>query len=197
MIAVRVSALVDALERALAGRHLVEDRSEGELVRPEVDGPAARLLRRHVSDGPHHRAGARRRRDVGALLGLVLQELREAEVEDLDDAVLRDHDVLGLQVPVDDPGGVRLGEPVGDLAGDVEQAPRRQRPGLQDFPQGLPLDELHRDEDRGVGGSDVVDRDDVGVIQAGGGARLLLEPLAPVGIGCKLRREHLDRDLAP
>src|ERR1019366_4237203 len=34
-----------ALERAFAGRHLVEDRSERELVRPEVDGPAAGLLR--------------------------------------------------------------------------------------------------------------------------------------------------------
>ena len=128
---------------------------------------------------------------------MVLQELREAEVEDLDDAVLRDHHVLGLQVPVDDPGGVRLGEPVGDLAGDVEQTPGRKRAGPQDLPQRLPVDELHRDEDRGVGGPDVVDRDDVVVIQSGGRARLLLEALVPVGIGGKLRRKHLDRDLAP
>ena len=42
-------------------------------------------------------------------------QLREAEVEDLDEAVARDHDVLGLQVAVHDPGGVRLREPVGDL----------------------------------------------------------------------------------
>ncbi len=50
------------LERALARRHLVQDRAERELVRSEVERPAARLLGRHVADGAHHHAGARRRR---------------------------------------------------------------------------------------------------------------------------------------
>ena len=47
------------LEGALARRHLVEDRAERELVRPEVHGPPARLLRRHVADRAHD--GARLR----------------------------------------------------------------------------------------------------------------------------------------
>ncbi len=47
------------IERAPARRHLVEDRSERELVRSEVHGLAARLLRRHVADGPQDRPGFR------------------------------------------------------------------------------------------------------------------------------------------
>ncbi len=184
------------LEGALAGRHFVEDRPQRELVGAEVERPAARLLGRHVADGPHDRAGPRRRRDVGDLFILGLQELRQAEVEDLDDAVLRDHDVFGLQVAVDDPGGVRLGEPVGDLVRDVEQPLGRQRTALHHFPQGLPVHQLHRDVDRRVRGPDLVDRDDVVVVQGRGRARLLLEPVAPVGVGRKLGRKDLDRDLA-
>ena len=98
---------------------------------------------------------------------------------------------------MDDPGGVRLGEPVGDLAGDVEETPRRERPCLQDVPERLSLDELHGDENRRVRRPDVVDRDDVVVVEAGGRARFLLEPLVPVGIGRELGREHLDRHVAP
>ena len=48
----------------------------------------------------------------------------EAEVEDLDVAVLRQEDVLGLDVAVDDPLLVGRGEPLGDLPGDVEGPPR-------------------------------------------------------------------------
>ena len=46
-----------SLECALAGRHLVEDRAEGELVGVEVDGLAARLLGRHVAGRAHDGAG--------------------------------------------------------------------------------------------------------------------------------------------
>ena len=39
-----------------------------------------------------------------------LEAARQAEVEDLDLPVVRQHDVLGLQVPVDDAGAVGRGE---------------------------------------------------------------------------------------
>jgi hypothetical protein len=42
-----------------------------------------------------------------------------------------------------------------------------------------------------------VDRDDVRVVQPGGGPRLLLEALAAIGVVCELLRENLDRELAP
>ncbi len=186
------------LEGALARGHLVEDRAHGKLVRTKVEGLAAGLLGRHVADRAEHRAGLRRLsgRQIRDLLGLLLEELGEPEVEDLDRAVLRDHHVLGLQVPVDDPGGVRLGEPVGHLVGEVEQLPGRQRPGMEHLAQRPAVDELHRDVDRRVFRPDVVDRHDVGVVEGRGRARLLLESLAPVGVGRELGRQHLDGHLA-
>ena len=50
---------------------------------------------------------------------------REAEVEDLGVAVLREEDVLGLEVAVDDPLLVGGGEALGDLVGDREGALER------------------------------------------------------------------------
>ena len=83
------------------------------------------LLRRHVAESPEHDArlrGAGRRRQarrVGPCL--VQRQLGQAEVEDLDAAVLRDEQVLGFQIPVDDPLFVRRGEAVSDLQRVVDR----------------------------------------------------------------------------
>ncbi len=49
---------------------------------------------------------------------LVLERLREAEVEELDPSLVGDDDVRGLEVAVDDPPLVRRLERLGDLAGE-------------------------------------------------------------------------------
>ncbi len=89
-----------SLERAFARGHLVKDRAEGKLVGPEVHELSARLFGRHVAGRPHHGSGLGRRRDRGRQRGGVVRhglgQLGEAEVEDLDVPVLRDHQVLGL-----------------------------------------------------------------------------------------------------
>ena len=61
---------------------------------------ASAAARRGVASPP---AGAATARSSPALA-------REAEVDDADLAVVRDHDVVGLEVAVDEPGGVRGGE---------------------------------------------------------------------------------------
>ncbi len=43
------------------------------------------------------------------------RQLRQPEVQDLDQPILRHHHVLGLQVPVNDPRLVCLGQSVGNL----------------------------------------------------------------------------------
>ena len=57
-----VSAAESPVERADAREHLVEDRPEGEQVRPLVRGLALHLLGRHVPERPHHDTRLRRRR---------------------------------------------------------------------------------------------------------------------------------------
>jgi hypothetical protein len=87
---------------------------------------------------------------------------------------------------VDDAGRVGLGEAVGRLGSDLEQAPRRKRPALlgeQDLAQRLPVDQLHHDVGQARGLADLVDRDDVRVVERRGGPCLLGEAAEPGGVG--------------
>ena len=190
-----------ALERTLPRRHLVEDGAERELVGAEVERAAARLLGRHVADRAEHdtrpRVGRGRRLQLRLGVGQGRGELGETEVEDLDEAVLRDHHVLGLEVPVHDPRRVGLGEPVRELRGEVQRLARGERAARDQLAQRAALDELHGDVAHAVVGADVEERDDVGVVERRGGARLLLEARATLGIGRDSGRQDLDRDLAP
>ena len=92
---------------------LVEDRPQRVDVGALVDDlVAAGLLRRHVRDGPDHRAGARRRVHLVERL-----QLGDPEVEHLQEIgpVLppADEQILRLEVAVDDPRGVRDLDPAG------------------------------------------------------------------------------------
>ena len=92
----------------------------------------AHLLGRHVTHRPEDDAGLGRRRSAVGRLGrslgrrLGLRQLGETEVEDLDAAVARHEQVLGLQVAVHDPLLVRGGEPVRDLDRVVDGLARRE-----------------------------------------------------------------------
>ena len=170
------------LERPLACHHLVEDRAEGELIGPEIHRLPGRLLGRHVTDGPHDDAGLGRaghRRDLlrRSSFRVGMRQLREAEIEDLDEAVAGDHDVLGFQVPVNDARGMSLGQPVGHLSANREQLAERKRTAIELLPQRLSVHQLHDDERGGIAEPDLVDRHDVGMVQGGGQARLRLEAL--------------------
>ena len=133
------------------GGRLVEDAAEREDVGAVVDRSPRHLLGGHVTGRPHHAAqGAavggegRRLGDVGRALAL-LGELGEAEVEDLGEAVGRDHDVPGLEVAVHDPRRVRLGEPLRGLREVAEQGAQVRLVLVDEARERLPAHELHRD----------------------------------------------------
>ena len=197
------------MKRAVARGRLVEDGTKRELIGAIVGRNTPRLLRRHVSRRAEENAGSGVGTQVGDGVGagpgrgqgpgqlLDLADLRQPEVENLHEAVLRDHHVLWLQVAVHDAGTVGLGEPVGELYADVERLFQRQRPAVpQRVPQRLPVDELHHDVRAALDLADPVDRDDVGMVERGGRPRLLGEASEVIRIGGEPLGEDLDRDHA-
>ena len=67
---------------------------------------------------------------------------------------------------------------------------------VEQLSQALALDELHHHRLPPVLGEHVVDRDDVRVVQAGGGDRLATEPFGDDLVGREVRLEPLHRHLA-
>ncbi len=106
---------------------------------------------------------------------------RQTEVENLHAVVLVHQDILGLEVPVDDPLSVRRRQRAGRLHCNVEQFLGGQRSVRENLPQALSLHQLHRDVRDGSlpGGmiANFVDDDDVRMVKSRGRARLLLESL--------------------
>ena len=129
----RVDSGRRALERRAAGEHLVEDRAQGVDVGGgrDVGGRAAGLLGGHVARRAHDVAGAGQAR-------LALHQLGQAEVGDLRDALVGEHDVGRLDVAVDDPvlvgvvegPGERLDQPRG-LARRLRDCPRASAGGCR------------------------------------------------------------------
>jgi hypothetical protein len=175
-------------------------------VRASVRAPVV-LLRGHVGGGAEDRAGEGHRRDealdggaraeVRALAGLALAGAAgEAEVEDADAAVVADHDVVGLEVAVDEADGVGGGEAVAGLGEHAEDLGAGPRLLVEPAAQRDAGDELHRDVDLAVGGgADVVDADDVGVREAGEGLGLAQQAALALGVAGAVAQD-LDRDLA-
>ena len=126
-----------------------------------------------------------------------MSQLGQAEVEDLDAAILRHEDVLGLQVPMHDPFLVRGGQPVSDLEGIVDGLVRGERSLVEAAAERFALEQLLDDVGSAFVGSDVVDRGDVGMVQDAGSFGLLLEAAQAVGVRGKRRRQDLDRDISP
>ncbi len=153
-----------AAERALAGQELVEDDAGREQVRAAVDGEPHDLLGRHVARRAKHRAhlGHVRRLDV-----------RDAEIGDLDAAVLEQDDIGRLDVAVNDAEPVRVAQRVEDLRHHPHDVGGREP--LVRLEVALELaaaNELHCDVPDAFVLADFVDRDDVGVRQPSGGLRL-------------------------
>ncbi len=190
-------------EGHLPRQHLEEESSEGEDVGAVVDRRPANLLRRHV---PHRSDDDARDREAGGGLGLLqpfegdgclrLHELGEAEVEELHPPVARQEDVLGLQVAVDDAGGVSGREALRDLDRGGGDDLDGERPAVEPVPERLPLEELGDEVGDPVVAPDVEDGEDVRVVEPPDRLHLDLEPANPVGVGGPGPREDLDGDVA-
>jgi hypothetical protein len=169
------------LERALAGEHLEEDRAHRVEVGAAVDRLAQRLLGRHVRRRAEHHA-ARGQLHVAEGVGGVADELDHAEVEQLDVLVLLpglaaqgQHDVLRLEIAVDQAARVGVAERLDDLAGQDERAAHAQRALAERVAQRATAHQLHDHEHPALVLAEVEHLDDVGVIEQVRRHRLALE----------------------
>ena len=180
-----------AREGRLPGEAFIEDRPERVEVGPPVEAAGRDLLRAEVRHGAHERAGLRE-----AVLG---GREREAEVHhpgaDMARVVARRHDVLGLDVAVDDAAGVAVVERLGDLRPDVEDVAEAERAFAQERPQIRARQDRHDEEQGPFVPPEVVDGHDAGVVHLGHDLGLALEALLGV-LREVAGRDELDRDLA-
>ena len=166
--------------------------------------PAARLLRRHEG----HRAldqtftgrGLKRRlvlarlAEEGTLFDI--EELRQAEVDELGMAFLGEHHVPRLDVAVHDAALVGVGEPRGDADPNPDGFGKRQGSLGEAARETRTPHQLHGDEDDAVGFVDLVDDADMRMLERGRGLGLRDETLPPLGLLDQLRREDLEGHLA-
>ncbi len=180
-----------------AGAALVEDRAHRVEIRAVVHVRVpTRLFGRHVRRRPEH--GARPRELGGRPRDVAGHHARDAEVEHLDDLlvlVVRQEDVVGLEVAVDDAAGVHRGEG----AKERDAHPHDLLDGqpvepLHTLGEGLARQVLH-DEVRATGRILVVVQhvDDAAARHRRRGPRFLVEATQDVRVGGQARQEHLDR----
>ncbi len=183
---------VVAGERALARERFVERRGERELIRAGAELARRERLGGAVRRRPEHRAGSRQLR-VG--------QPRDPEVGDFR-AVARQHDVLGLDVAVDDARFVRRGERVAEVARHLYDVFDRDRPVGDPVAERRPFDVLEDEvEPDRLLLPHVEERHEVRVGDRRRGARLVLHPreelLARLRGDAEIVAQDLDRDVTP
>jgi len=187
-------------EGELAGEHLVQDGPEAEHVRALIRGLAPDLLGRHVPDRAEDRAllsvRLRRGERLGGSRHHRRHQLGDAEVEDLQPALLGEEEVLRLQVAMDDAFLVRGREALRELQGVAVRLMHRQSSFPQSLAQCDPVQQLGDDVRAALVRPDIVHVEDVGVIERAGGARFLFEA-AQLSLIVQAGGEHLDGDVAP
>ena len=111
--------------------------------------------------------------------GAIAAALRQPKVQQLG-ALVRQHDVAGLQVAVHDLAPMRFVQGVGDFGGVAQDLVERERSPGEPLGQGLPVQILHHEVVGAILLADIEDRTDVRVAERGQGPRFALEAVLQV-----------------
>ena len=177
-------------EREGAGEQLEQHHPQRVDVGATVERGALDLLGRHVRGRPED--GVHRHQRIAGTF-VALRDAGDPEVGDSDTGA-DEHHVRGLEVPVDDPGDVRRGEPARDLRSDTQHLTERER-GARAGRQRRAEDQLHRREAQLSVVAEVVGAHDVGVGDAAGELNLPAEPRDSGLVRGELRPQRLERDV--
>ena len=145
-----------------------------------VDGFALCLFGRHIPHGSHYGACGRKRlgghhRGRGVFVcsrwALGFDKLGEPEVQDLRVAVTRDHDIVRLEIAMNDAGIVSLHQALSHLHQILQQ--RAERPHIAMYCRGqqIAVDVFHGDVVSTVRLADFIDVRDVRMADSGSGLR--------------------------
>ena len=179
-------------EWRLSGQCFVEHHTDTPDVGARVEMLEPQLLGGHVLDRAAHDAGPDHLLDAERIA-----HEGQSEVEHLHVAVIAQHDVIGLDVAVDDAGRLGRGqrachlrEDVDDLA-DVESALRHPLAKRDAF------HELGGDERMIVDLSDLVDGENVRMVERRRGLRFMGQAIAMLATRHDVAAEYLQRHGAP
>ena len=174
------------LKGQAAGEHLVENHAGGVQIAAGVDVAALGLLRRDVVDGAQGLLGEGAVGRVG--------EPGDAEVGHLHAPVPENHDVVGLDVPVDDAPAVGVAQGLDDLGDEMEGLPPVELVPLllHVLLQGDAVDELHDDVLQVRGPAHIIHRHDVGVRQHGHRPGFIVEAAAELLVLGQVLPQDLD-----
>jgi hypothetical protein len=129
-----------------------------------------------------------------------LTEASDAEVEHFDDALARQKQVFRLDIPVDDSFGVRCGENIEKLMGELAHLAGAEptTASLEARVERLPLEQLHDEKHGPVLGRVVVeDAHGPPVIDLVGDITFTQKAVPQLGVDRNVRVEHLDRYPVP
>ena len=175
------------IKRQLTGEHLVHHDAHRVNIAGAVGLVALGLLRADIVHTAH---------------GLAAEQLvfgpgdaRDAKVHHAELAVVQQHDVLGLDVPVHHTVGVGVLQRLEDLGNKVHGLPAGEftAPLVEVFPQGHTVHIFHDDILQLVVDRNVVYLDDVGVVEQRNGLGFVLKPAHKLRVVGVLLPEHLHR----
>ena len=186
MTCARVSIAVAARNGGEPVKQRVQDGSQGVDVgrRAGEVRPPLGLLRRHVAGRAEDRLGP-------GQVAVGVEDLGQAEVGDLGRSVGVEQDIGRLEVAVDDPLVVGLGDRAGqdlDQPGGLRGGPRR---AVQLPVEAAARQVLQLEEGQAARLADMVDLDDAGVPEAGDRLGLGAEPRRGRRAGVRPGQDHL------
>ena len=193
-----------AAEGVVPCSHLPQNHTQAEEIAAGIYVLTPDLFGAHVVGGSHHQANLRDPAERWAhprtrcglwWQGLILAQFHQPEIEDLHMAVDRQHQVLRLEIPVDDALVMGGGEPIRHGRGQLRCLTPGHGPCGHAPPQRRALHQLHHQVGKALMLAGVEDLHHVGVGQGGQSVDLPLETSQPHGIPGKGFRQDLDRHL--